>query len=278
MVSKPLAAIPDGPVDVPAAVAELAGDRPLRPVWRNALGGVTFELNGGIDGGTDGAEPSRFVKWVAAGTLESDLVAEEVRLAWAAEHGARVPRVLSAGADPHGSWLVTEAIPAASAVSDRWIRDPATAARAIGAGLRELHETLPASGCPFEWSVGARLARVRARTERGEGPADWSREHRGLGRERALAILADPPPVDRSVVCHGDACAPNTLIAADGAFAGHVDLGDLGVADRWADLAVAAWSTEWNYGASYADELFAGYGVEPDRRRIAYYRLLWDLS
>jgi kanamycin kinase len=24
-----------------------------------------------------------------------------------------------------------------------------------------------------------------------------------------------------------------------------VDLGELGIADRWADLAVATWSTEW---------------------------------
>jgi aminoglycoside phosphotransferase len=36
------------------------------------------------------------------------------------------------------------------------------------------------------------------------------------------------------VVCHGDACAPNTLIAAEGRWSGHVDLGMLGTADRWA--------------------------------------------
>ncbi|SDH91989.1 kanamycin kinase [Sinosporangium album] len=44
----------------------------------------------------------------------------------------------------------------------------------------------------------------------------------------------------------GAARVPNTLLHADGAFAAHVDLDSLGVADRWADLAVAAWSTEWN--------------------------------
>ena len=80
------------------------------------------------------------------------------------------------------------------------------------------------------------------------------------------------------MVCHGDACAPNTLLDGDGNFAGHVDLGDIGVADRWADLAVAAWSTEWNYGPGYERLVYEAYGIQPDAERIAYYRMLWDLT
>ncbi|HLT83261.1 MAG TPA: phosphotransferase, partial [Phototrophicaceae bacterium] len=110
------------------------------------------------------------------------------------------------------------------------------------------------------------------------GPATWSAEHRGLSVTDALAVLRDPPPVERPVVCHGDACVPNTLVDDDGAWVGHVDLGSLGVADPWADLAVAAWSTEWNVGPGYTDEVYAAYGAAPDRERIAYYRLLWDLG
>ena len=80
------------------------------------------------------------------------------------------------------------------------------------------------------------------------------------------------------VVCHGDACAPNTLIGADGRWSAHVDFDCLGVADRWADLAVATWSTEWNYGPGWEGELLAAYGIGPDSERTAYYRLLWDLA
>ena len=40
-------------------------------------------------------------------------------------------------------------------------------------------------------------------------------------------------------------------LAADGRCSGQVDLGELGVADRWADLAVATWSTTWNYGPGW---------------------------
>jgi kanamycin kinase len=39
---------------------------------------------------------------------------------------------------------------------------------------------------------------------------------------------------------HGDACAANTLIDDAGRSSGHVDLSDLGVADRWADRARTA--------------------------------------
>lgn len=80
------------------------------------------------------------------------------------------------------------------------------------------------------------------------------------------------------VVCHGDACAPNTLLDEFGNCSGHVDLGRLGVADRWADLAVATWSLDWNYGPGWQDVLLEAYGVAHDEERIAYYRLLWDLA
>jgi kanamycin kinase len=55
---------------------------------------------------------------------------------------------------------------------------------------------------------------------------------------------------------------------------GCADLGDLGVADRWADLAVAT----WNYGPGWETPLLDAYGIAPDPARTCYYRLLWDLG
>jgi kanamycin kinase len=109
-------------------------------------------------------------------------------------------------------------------------------------------------------------------------PAKWHVEHRGLTVDHALGVLAEIPPIDHVVVCHGDACAPNTLLSGDGRWSGHVDLGAMGVADRWSDLAIATWSTQWNYGQGLEDGLLAAYGIEADSVRIGYYRLLWDLG
>ena len=78
------------------------------------------------------------------------------------------------------------------------------------------------------------------------------------------------------MLVHGDACAPNTLINDAGDWVGHVDFGDLAIGDRWADLAIASLSLDWNFGEGHHDELFDAYGIEPDTERIGYYRALWD--
>jgi aminoglycoside phosphotransferase len=78
-----------------------------------------------------------------------------------------VPRVLDHGSDETGSWLVTAGLPGHSAVFDPWKQDPATAVRAIGEGLRALHDTLPVDRCPFSWSAPDRLADARARAAAG---------------------------------------------------------------------------------------------------------------
>ena len=240
---------PPAEVTVPAAVAALAGGRRLRAVWESEVGGLTFEVGTGAD--------RVFVKWAPTAS-GIDLAAEAARLAWAVAF-TPVPRVLDQGADDAGSWILTSPLPGESAVADRWKADPATAVAAIGEGLRALHDALPVDACPFSWSVEDRLA-----GRRGSAAAD--------------ELLAAAPSIDELVVCHGDACAPNTLLTADGRWSGHVDLGALGVADRWADLAIATWSTNWNYGPGWEDPLLAAYGIAPDPERTRYSRLLWDLG
>lgn len=254
---------------VPDPVTDLAAGRPVREVWENEAGGRTFEVGQ--------AAGRYFIKWTPASS-GIDLAREAARLEWARSY-VTVPRVLGQGADDTGSWLVTSALPGENAVTARWRAEPATAVTAIGEGLRAMHEAMPVTACPFSWMAEDRLADARRRAGLGPvDPAGWHPVHRSLSTEQALHQLAGIPPVDRLVVCHGDPCAPNTLITEDGRCSGHVDLDELGVADRWADLAVATWSVEWNYGTEWEDLLLRAYGVGPDPGRTRYYRLLWDLG
>ncbi|WP_394826116.1 aminoglycoside 3'-phosphotransferase [Pendulispora albinea] len=254
---------------IPARVLALAAGRPLRCVWRNELGGLTYEVGTLAD--------RVFVKWSPA-TAGIDLAREIARLRWAAAFTV-VPRVLDQGADASGTWMVTAPLEGESAVSERWTANPAKAVVAIGEGLRRLHDALPVDTCPFSWSREARYDAICRAAAAGKiDPSRWHPSHRSLSVDEALKRLAVAPPIDRLVVCHGDTCAPNTLLAEDGRFTGHVDLGALGVADRWADLAIATWSTQWNYGPGWEEPLLEAYGITADPERIAYYRLLADLD
>lgn len=237
---------PAAPIPAPEVVRRFAAGRAVRAVWVNQIGGVTFRI--GPD--ADGAE---FVK--VADAAVTDFAGEANRLRWAARYVA-VPPVLGAGVDGGRAWLHTRALPGVSAVHPRVRATPEVAVRAIAVGLRTLHDRLPVPSCPFDWSAERRLEALT--------PA-------------ARARLGGPPPIDRLVVCHGDACAPNTLVDDRGRYRGHVDLGDLGVADRWADLAVATLSLGWNFpDRAWDADFFATYGVGPDPARIDFYRRLWD--
>ena len=237
--------IPADTVAVPGIVTHIAAGRPVKAVWDNEVAGHTFQLGSGAE--------REFVK-VALPHPSVNLTAEADKLAWAGPY-LTVPRVLGIGRDGALTWLHTAGLPGRSAVDPQWVARPHAAVTAIGKGLRALHDRLPVEDCPYDWSVRKRLA--------------------GLD-EAARRALPAAPPVDRLVVCHGDACSPNTLMSDDGAFVGHVDIGDLGVADRWADLAIATMSLDWNYPGNYEAALLDAYGVARDDERIAYYRSLWD--
>jgi kanamycin kinase len=237
--------IPNDPVPVPAVVTRIAAGRPVYPAWTNEAGGFAFQIGDG-----DGRE---FVK-VQPPHPEVNLHREADKLRWVAPY-LTVPAVLAVGRDGASEWLHTAGIPGRTAVDPRFKSRPRVAVRAIATGLRAMHDRLPVDSCPYSWSVTSRLAALP---------------------ESARRRLPDPPPIDKLVVCHGDACAPNTLMSDDGQWCGHVDFGDLGIADRWADLAVAAWSLGHDYGGERRAEFFDVYGIEPDSERLDYYLRLWD--
>jgi kanamycin kinase len=223
---------------VPNVVIELAAGRTSELVWRNDLGGLTFRIG------------DCFLKWNPRLT-GIDLEKERVRLDWIAGR-FRAPRVSAYGSDESAQWIVTDALPGECAVGDTWRARRPEAIRAIATGLRAMH-AVAIDDFPDEWISQVWVA-------------------------RAPESLGPRPPLDDPVLVHGDACAPNTLINSAGEWSGNVDFGDLGVGDRWADLAVASLSLDWNFGEGHQRELFDAYGIEADERRIRYYRELWHLE
>lgn len=228
-------------VVVPGWIAELGGGSGVRPVWRNGLGGITYRFGAG----------ERYLK-VQSADSDWDLDAEASRLAWVGDH-VPAPRVLAHGVRHGVRWLLTTGLPGRSAVDRPWRSRPATVVPELGRALRRFHDGVPAASCPFGWSVADRVTRF------------------GLD-----GGFVDRAPGLDPVVCHGDACNPNFVLDEDGAFSGYVDLGNLGVADRWADLAPALMSLGWNYGPGWEQTFLDAYGIEPDAAKQAYYTALWN--
>lgn len=162
---------------MPSAIVAMAAGNRVRPVWRNELGGLTFEMTGPAG--------RRFVKWAPAGT-HLNLMAEASRLRWAAPF-TPVPAVLGEGRDGAGSWLITAGLPGRNAVDAIWKAEPLRAVQAIGRGLRAFHEALPVAECPFSWSVRPVCPRwLRHR---------WRRSQRRDDRDRP-EVEASPRPRD----------------------------------------------------------------------------------
>jgi kanamycin kinase len=196
---------------------------------------------------------------------------------WARDH-LPVPTVVGQGQDDSVEWMVTTGLAGSEATSPALQSDPERLVRILSRGLRRFHQA-PVAACPFDFRIGAALRVARDRLERGviDPVEGFHPEHSGLTATEAVAALERNRPANEDlVVCHGDYCPPNVLIVSD-RVAGYVDLGELGVADRWWDLAVATWSVTWNLGPGYEDLFLSEYGAEPDPSRLAFYRLLYDV-
>lgn len=218
----------------------------------------------------------RYLKTVRRGT-DLPLAAERDRLAWAAAR-LPVPRVLGYGADREQEWLLTAALPGVTAIDDAWRADRPRLLPLLAAGLRRLH-ALPVADCPFDCRLDKALQAAHERATAGlVDVREFHRDHAPPTIGAALARLEQLcPPDEDLVVCHGDYCLPNVLLS-DGQVSGYLDLGQLGVADRWQDLAVATWSVTWNLGPGWEDAFLACYGVARDPRKQAFYRLLYEFT
>lgn len=202
---------------------------------------------------------------------------------------------------PHGkTWLLTHALPGRTAYE--WLAgdgdgdgDAARAVEivaAIGRFLRRLH-ALPVSTCPFNARHELQLDLARQRLDAGLIDADdFDDERQGWSPEQVWAAMHALLPMDEDlVVSHGDLSLDNILIGdrerggdcdgdrdEDGKGAveviGVIDLGRVGIADRYRDLAILANCLD-EFSPDLRATFFTAYGIaEPDARKLDFHLLM----
>lgn len=209
-----------------------------------------------------------------------ELRGERDRAIWLAATGIPGAEVLDWIESADGACLVTTAVPGVAAV-DLPPEKRQGALSALAAAFRALHE-LP--DCPFSRPLSEVVDQAADVVRRGAVNPDFLNDESRKQRPETLLerVKAEQPYAEKVadlVVCHGDACLPNVLLDPETLeLTGFIDLGRLGLADRYADLALttAQLLDEWDQPA---DEFLRGYGLEePDQRRLDFYLLLDPLT
>lgn len=234
------------------------------------------------------ASEERFAK-VASVADASTLEAERDRIEWLSGTGIPGPRVLDWRTTEHGACLITSAV--AGIPADQL--DPSQLAQAwasITDTLLRLHST-PVGTCPYGRTLDEMMTLARATVAEDRVHPEFLPQHLVgtppaviLGSlERDLPLRQEQEDAD-AAVCHGDFCLPNIFIdPATSLVAGLIDLGRLGQADPYADIALLlanareTWPDEIT--AQRADHDFTSrYGITLDPERLDFYLRLDPLT
>ncbi|MGN7159225.1 APH(3')-I family aminoglycoside O-phosphotransferase [Sphingomonas sp. SAFR-052] len=259
------------PAAVPSGfAADVAGYRWARDMVGES-GGSIHRLYG------KAGAPDLFLKQGEAAVAD-DVIAKMVRLRWLTGRVA-VPELVRFEATVDAAWLLTTALPGRTAwqILDAEPERAGETVDALADFLRALH-AVPVDDCPFDSGHAVRLRAARARIDAGLVDEDdfddarqgWRAEQVWDAIQRLLPLTPDP------VVTHGDFSLDNLLIE-NGRVVGCIDLGRVGVADRYQDLAILGHCLD-EFGDGLTERMFGRYGIrQPDQRKIDFHLLLDEL-
>jgi streptomycin 3"-kinase len=227
---------------------------------------------------------------LAPAARSAELAGERDRLMWLDGQGVACPKVIDWRETEEGVCLVMSAIlgiPAAELSGPDLLKAWPTMVRQLGT----LHE-LAADRCPFDRGLSLMFDRaVDVVARNAVNPDFLPDEDKETPASQLLARIASEVPTRRdqekvdNVVCHGDPCMPNFMVHPQTLqCTGVIDLGRLGAADRYADLALMLvnaaeiWTTQ-GQGEQARAILFDTLGLgAPDQERLAFYLRLDPLT
>lgn len=254
---------------------------------RKMVRGRRYTLN---DVGMSGSKVYMFEDMVLKVQKHSEETDNEYKIChWLGER-LPVPEILRYEAVGGVAYCLMSRVAGRMLCDDRYLKDPALLLKTAAGAMKRLW-AVDIADCPCDSSLSVKLKMARCNVENGLVDLDNVEPETfgeaGFASPEALLLwLENNRPDEDLVLSHGDFCLPN-LFARGDEVTGFIDLGKMGVADRWQDVAICYRSLKHNFdgkyngGASYEgyspEMLFETLGIEENREKLRYYILLDEL-
>lgn len=201
-----------------------------------------------------------------------------------------VPEVICYEKQDGMNYLLMSRLPGVMACDSTVMKQPEELVAALAAGLQMLWQ-VDISECVYWSNLDQKLEIAKYNVEHGlvdidRCEPDTFGEGGFENPEKLLEWLLEHKPKDEYVLSHGDYCLPNVFVK-DGTVCGFLDLGKMGIADRYQDIALCYRSLLHNYQGKYGggvvyedfrpELLFEALGMDADWEKVRYYILLDEL-
>ncbi|NKD54942.1 MULTISPECIES: APH(3')-I family aminoglycoside O-phosphotransferase [unclassified Haematospirillum] len=218
--------------------------------------------------------PELYLKY-GKSTVADDIASEMVRLSWLAAC-MPLPAIAHFTRTADEAWLLTTAMPGRTVYQmlEAYPDARIDLVDALAEFLRRLH-AVPVSSCPFNSGHIFRLALAQQRINAGLVDADdFDEERQGWAVEQVWEEMHTLLPFSPElVVTHGDFSLDNLLVC-EGRVIGCIDVGQVGIADRYQDLSIL-WRGLGKFSPSLQERLFQQYGIpNPDWRKLQFHLML----
>lgn len=166
-----------------------------------------------------------------------------------------VPEIYAYEAADGRSYLLMSKCAGRMACDPEYMENPEILCKLLANGLKTLW-SVDISECPSDYRLAHKLELAKYRVENGlidleNVEPDTFGENGFQDPAHLLQWLYDNMPKEEPVLSHGDYCLPNLFGAGD-RVTGYIDMGRMGIADKWCDIALCHRSLSHNYIGKYA--------------------------
>lgn len=239
--------------------------------------------------GMSGSQVLLFEEMVLKIQQENEETQNEARIMKWLEGKLPVPQVICHEIQDGRDYLLMTRIHGSMSCADEYLQNTEHLAQILASGLNQLWN-IDITNCPCNMNLDRKLKMAQYNVKHhlvdldNVDPETFG-ENGFKNPEHLLDWLFSHRPPEDFVLSHGDFCLPNILLE-DGQVSGFIDLGKMGIADRWQDIALCYRSFRDNCTGKYQkavqvsyhpDLLFEKLGIIPDWDKINYYLLLDEL-